>query len=57
MEELFVGNSIILLFWVYISFIIEVEEKSKKIMLMYSHNSIIRDIVISIIFRNGILGG
>ena len=35
MEELFVGNSIILLFWVYISFIIEVEEKSKKIMLMY----------------------
>lgn len=35
MEELFVGNSIILLFWVYISFIIEVEEKSKKVMLMY----------------------
>lgn len=35
MEELFVGNSVILLFWVYISFIIEVEEKYKKIVLMY----------------------
>ena len=35
MEELFVGNSIILLFWVYISFIIEIQEKSKKVMLMY----------------------
>ena len=35
MEELFVGNSIIILFWVYISFIIEVEEKNKKVILMY----------------------
>lgn len=35
MEELFAGNSIILLFWVYISFIIDVEEKSKKVMLIY----------------------
>lgn len=68
MEELFVGNSIILLFWVYISFIIEVEEKSKKVMLMYlityitkcieycSDNPIIWDTVISSILRNGILG-
>lgn len=35
MEELFVGNSVILLFWVYISFIIEIKEKYKKVMLMY----------------------
>lgn len=35
MEELFVGNSVILLFWVYISFMIEVREKYKKIILMY----------------------
>lgn len=35
MEALFVGNSVILLFWVYINFIIEVKEKYKKIILMY----------------------
>lgn len=35
MEELFVGNSVILLFWVYVTFIIEVKEKNKKIILMY----------------------
>ena len=35
MEELFVGNSVILLFWVYISFIIDIDEYYKKIILMY----------------------
>lgn len=35
MESLFVGNSVILLFWVYINFIIEIKEKYKKIILMY----------------------
>ena len=35
MEKLFVGNSVILLFWVYISFIIDIDEYYKKIILMY----------------------
>lgn len=35
MESLFVGNSVILLFWVYINFIVEIKEKYKKIILMY----------------------
>lgn len=35
MELLFGGNTVILLFWVYINFIIEVKEKYKKIILMY----------------------
>ena len=35
MESLFVGNSVILLFWVYINFIVEINEKYKKIILMY----------------------
>ena len=35
MEELFVGNSVILLFWVYISFMIDIDEYYKKIILMY----------------------
>lgn len=35
MEELFVGNSVILLFWAYISFMIDIDEYYKKIILMY----------------------
>ncbi len=35
MEQLFVGNAVILLLWVYISFVIQVKERYKKILLMY----------------------
>lgn len=35
MEALFVGNSVIILFWVYLNFVVEIEEKYKKVILMY----------------------
>lgn len=35
MEELLIGNSLIILFWVYITFIVDVTEKTKVIVLMY----------------------
>lgn len=35
MEELFIGNTVILLFWVFISLIVDINEKYKKIVLMY----------------------
>lgn len=35
MEALFVGNSVIILFWIYINFVVEINEKYKKIILMY----------------------
>lgn len=40
MEQLFVGNAVILLFWVCISFVIQVNERYKKILLMYLVNYI-----------------
>ena len=35
MEELLVGNSVILLFWVYITFMVDISERFKVIVLMY----------------------
>lgn len=35
MEALFVGNSVILLFWVFITFIVDIKQKYKKVVLMY----------------------
>ena len=35
MEELLIGNSVIILFWVYITFMVDIKEKTKVIVLMY----------------------
>ena len=35
MEALFVGNSVILLFWVFITFVFEIQENYKIVFLMY----------------------
>ena len=43
MEELFVGNSVILLFWVYISFIIDIDEYYKKIILILYYSRLRRE--------------
>ena len=45
MESLFVGNSVILLFWVFITFIIDIEEKFKVVVLMVVVRNIISQIM------------